>query len=106
VQIIEHRKDILGSNAVICGPLAFQSIGKRARDEKCDGIEQTIQRYRRIERAITDQVKVDRIKGLIADLQAQRDALHSSDDRSNNLRHPSPSHVSLAAKRSSDRPRA
>jgi hypothetical protein len=44
--------------------------------EKCVEIDKTIERYRKIQRAIGDQVTVDRTKELIADLKAQKAALH------------------------------
>jgi hypothetical protein len=45
--------------------------------EKCVEIDKNIERYRRIQRTIGDQVTIDRTKELIADLQAQKAALHS-----------------------------
>jgi hypothetical protein len=47
--------------------------------EKCVEIDRNIERYRRIQRTIGDQVTVDRAKELIADLNAQKDALHPSE---------------------------
>jgi hypothetical protein len=44
--------------------------------EKCVEIDKTIERYRRIQRTIPDQVTVDRTKELIAELVAQKAALH------------------------------
>jgi hypothetical protein len=44
--------------------------------EKCVEIDKNIERYRRIQRTIVDQVTVDRIKELIAELVAQKAALH------------------------------
>ena len=44
--------------------------------EKCVEIDKTIERYRQIERSIMDQLTVDRTKELIADLEAQKAALH------------------------------
>jgi hypothetical protein len=44
--------------------------------EKCVDIDKNIERYRKIQRSIGDQVTVDRTKELIADLQAQKAALH------------------------------
>lgn len=44
--------------------------------EKCDEIDRKIERYRRIQRTILDQVTVDRAKELIAELEAQKAALH------------------------------
>jgi hypothetical protein len=44
--------------------------------EKCAEIDKAIERYRKIQRSIGDQVTVDRTKELIADLQVQKAALH------------------------------
>ena len=44
--------------------------------EKRVEIDKTIERYRQIERSIMDQLTVDRTKELIADLEAQKAALH------------------------------
>jgi hypothetical protein len=44
--------------------------------EKCVEIDKTIERYRRIQRTIADQVTIDRTKELIAELVAQKAALH------------------------------
>jgi hypothetical protein len=44
--------------------------------EKCEEIDKTIVRYQRIVLSIGDPVTVDRTKELIADLQAQKIALH------------------------------
>jgi hypothetical protein len=76
VQIIENRKDIFGSNITTGGRLAFASVRERAMCEKCDEIEETIQRYRWIEPTIMDQVTVGRTKELVADSLPQKDALH------------------------------
>jgi hypothetical protein len=44
--------------------------------EKCVEIDQAIERYRKIQRQIGDQVAVDRTKELIAELKAQKVAFH------------------------------
>jgi hypothetical protein len=44
--------------------------------EKCTEIDKTIQRYRRILLAIDDRLAVDRTREMIADLEAQKVALH------------------------------
>ena len=44
--------------------------------EKCVEIDKNIERYRLIQRTIADQVTVDRAKELIAELVAQKAALH------------------------------
>jgi len=43
---------------------------------KCTEIDQMIERYRRILLSISDQITVDRTRQLIADLRAQKAALH------------------------------
>jgi len=43
---------------------------------KCVEIDKAIERYRNIVRSITDQPTVDRAKELIAELEAQKAALH------------------------------
>ena len=67
MQIIEQN-DIFGSNITTGERLAFPSIGERAMCEKCDEIEETIQRYRRIERTIINRAS----RGLAG----AKDALH------------------------------
>jgi len=49
--------------------------------EKCVAIDKAIERYRNVVRSIGDQPTVDRAKELIADLAAQKAALHP--ERSN-----------------------
>jgi hypothetical protein len=44
--------------------------------EQCVEIDKTIERYRKIQLSIGDQVTVDRTKELISDLKAQKAALH------------------------------
>ena len=44
--------------------------------EKCVEIDKRLERYRRLLLGLGDQVTVDRAKELIADLQAQKIALH------------------------------
>jgi hypothetical protein len=44
--------------------------------EKCVDFDKAIERYRNIVRSITDQPTVDRAKELIAELEAQKAALH------------------------------
>ena len=44
--------------------------------DKCIEIDEKIKRYRSIVRSITDQPTVDGAKALIADLEAQKAALH------------------------------
>jgi hypothetical protein len=44
--------------------------------DKCVEIDKSIERYQRILLSISDQVTVDRTKELIAELQAQKAALH------------------------------
>jgi hypothetical protein len=49
--------------------------------EKCVEIDKTIDRYRRITLSIDDRVTVEQTKELIADLQAQKDALHPEQEK-------------------------
>jgi len=44
--------------------------------EKCDEIDKTIERYGRIKERILDQAFVDRAKELIAELEADKLAMH------------------------------
>ncbi len=44
--------------------------------DKCEEIDKTIERYRRIKERILDQMFVDRAKELIAELEAGKAALH------------------------------
>ncbi len=44
--------------------------------EKCVEIDKTIERYRRIQQSIMDQLTVERTKELIADLEARKAVLH------------------------------
>ncbi len=49
--------------------------------DKCAELDETIRRYRRISDSINDQLTIDRIKGLIADLAAQKAALHPEEKK-------------------------
>jgi hypothetical protein len=51
-------------------------LGAGAVCEKCVEIDKKIERYRRIQQSILDQLTVDRAKELIADLETQKAALH------------------------------
>ncbi len=44
--------------------------------EKCDEIDKKIERYRQIQRTILDQITVDRATEMVAELEAQKAALH------------------------------
>ena len=44
--------------------------------EKCDEIEKTIERYRRITKSINDDLTVEHATDLIRDLEAQKAARH------------------------------
>ena len=44
--------------------------------DKCDEIDKTIERYRQIKERIADQALVDRARELIAELEADKAALH------------------------------
>jgi hypothetical protein len=44
--------------------------------EKCIEIDKNIERYRRIQRTIPDQITVERTKELVAELIAEKTALH------------------------------
>jgi hypothetical protein len=44
--------------------------------DKCVELDEKIERYRRVSSSINDQLTIDRIKELIADLQAQKATLH------------------------------
>jgi hypothetical protein len=44
--------------------------------EKCDHIEITIQRARRLASSVTDQLTVERLKAMVEDLQIKRARLH------------------------------
>ena len=50
--------------------------------EKCVEIGRTIERYRHVQRTILDQVTVDRVKELIAELQAEKAGLHLREEPS------------------------
>ena len=49
--------------------------------EKCDEIDKTIERYRRIQQRVLDQAFIDRAKELIAELEADKAALHPEQER-------------------------
>jgi hypothetical protein len=49
--------------------------------DKCDEIDKAIERHRRIQRTILDQITVDRTRELIADLQTLKATLHPTDQR-------------------------
>jgi hypothetical protein len=42
----------------------------------CDEIDRTIQRYRRIKERVAEQALVDRARELIAEMEADKAALH------------------------------
>jgi len=44
--------------------------------DKCDELDKKIEHYRKISSAIGDQITVERINAMIADLQAQKVVLH------------------------------
>jgi hypothetical protein len=44
--------------------------------DKCAELDEKIARYRRISSSISDQLTIDRISVLIAELEAQQAALH------------------------------
>jgi hypothetical protein len=44
--------------------------------EKCEQLDKKIEHYKKLILGISDQLTIDRIKSLIADLQAQKAALH------------------------------
>jgi hypothetical protein len=44
--------------------------------DKCDEIDKAIERYQRITRSISDDLTLERAKQLIAEMQAQKAALH------------------------------
>jgi hypothetical protein len=44
--------------------------------ERCAELDERLRRYRRISDSINDQLTIDRIKGMIDDLEAQKAALH------------------------------
>ena len=44
--------------------------------EKCAELDERIERCRRVSSSINDQLTIDRIKSMIADLEAQKVALH------------------------------
>jgi hypothetical protein len=44
--------------------------------DKCTELDGKIEQYRRIASSINDQLTIDRIKVLIAELEAQKVALH------------------------------
>ena len=48
---------------------------------QCVEIDKTIERYRNILRSINDQLTLDRAKELIADLEAQKAALHPEEEQ-------------------------
>jgi hypothetical protein len=44
--------------------------------EKCAELDERIERYRRVSSSITDQLTIDRIKGLMEELQVEKAAFH------------------------------
>jgi hypothetical protein len=44
--------------------------------DKCIDIDKNIERYRNVQRSILDQNTLDRAKEMIAELEAQKKALH------------------------------
>ena len=48
--------------------------------EKCVALDRKIEHYERLRLSIADQVTVDRIKELLAEMKAQKAALHPEND--------------------------
>ena len=44
--------------------------------EKCDEIDQKIEKYTRIAHGVTDQLTLDRLKAAVAEMTAEKAALH------------------------------
>ena len=44
--------------------------------DRCTELDERLRRYRKISDSINDQLTIDRIKGMIDDLEAQKVALH------------------------------
>ena len=44
--------------------------------EKCEAIDQKIEQYKQIAGVITDQLTLDRIKAMVADLTAKKMGMH------------------------------
>jgi hypothetical protein len=44
--------------------------------DKCDELDKKVEHYRRILLSIGDQITVERLAGVIGDLQAQKATLH------------------------------
>ena len=44
--------------------------------DKCAELDKRIERYRRVASSINDQLTIDRLKDMIADLAARKVALH------------------------------
>jgi hypothetical protein len=44
--------------------------------DKCEAIDQKIEHYERIERGVSDQLTLDRIKTAVAELTAEKVAMH------------------------------
>jgi hypothetical protein len=49
--------------------------------DKCVELDKKIERYRMGSSSVVDQLTIDRIKGLIADLEAQKATLHPEQDK-------------------------
>jgi hypothetical protein len=49
--------------------------------DKCVEHDKKIERYRRVSSSINDQLTIDRLKKLIADLEAQKAALHPNEGK-------------------------
>jgi hypothetical protein len=52
------------------------ALGRQAMCDKCIDIDKNIERYRNVQRSILDQNTLDRAKEMIAELEAQKKALH------------------------------
>ena len=46
--------------------------------EKCAEIDRTIERFQRIQRSISDDLTIDRAKGVIVELEKKKAELHQS----------------------------
>jgi hypothetical protein len=56
------------------------TVGNSGMYDKCVEIDEKIRRYQNILRSVTDQPTIDGTKRLIADLEAQKAALHPTRD--------------------------
>jgi hypothetical protein len=86
---IRHRREGISALTVMCTVNQFAvrpsyqeaspcrlPAGNFWMCDACDELDEKIEHYKKVRSAMTDQLTIERIKALIAELEAQKAALH------------------------------